>query len=127
METTMPNLEIPEKMREFADRTVEQARKLSEGYFSVARQASDRLNGASIPAPEGAGELVRKCIEYAEQNANAGFDHAARLVRANDIAEAMKMQVEFIQGQFAALQKQAQEIGPSTAGSMADAGAKRKK
>ena len=81
METKMPNLEIPEKMREFADRTVEQARKLSDGYFSVARQASDRLNGASVPAPEGAGELVRKCLEYAEQNANAGFSYRASLPR----------------------------------------------
>jgi hypothetical protein len=91
MDAKLPNFEPPEELRDFAGRTVEQARRLSNDFFETARKATAGLNGAQFPSGVGAQNVIAKWLEYAEQNTNAGFDHAARLVRAKDIQQAMQL------------------------------------
>jgi phasin len=111
MDAKLPNFEPPEELRDFAGRTVEQARRLSNDFFETARKATAGLNGAQFPSGAGAQNVIAKWLDYAEQNTNAGFDHAARLVRAKDIPQAMQLQAEFVRSQFAATQQQLQELG----------------
>jgi phasin len=111
MDAKLPNFEPPEELRDFAGRTVEQARRLSNDFFETARKATAGLNGAQFPSGAGAQNVIAKWLDYAEQNTNAGFDHAARLVRARDIQQAMQLQAEFVRSQFAATQQQLQELG----------------
>src|SRR5262245_2343895 len=111
MDARLPNFEPPEELRDFAGRTVEQARRLSNGFFETARKATAGLNGAQFPSGVGAQNVIAKWLDYAEQNTNAGFDHAARLVRAKDIQQAMQLQAEVGRSQFAATQQQLQELG----------------
>jgi len=50
-------------------------------------------------------------LSYAEQNVNAAFELAHRLVQAKDPQEAFALQNEFLKAQLSALQSQAKELG----------------
>jgi phasin family protein len=49
-------------------------------------------------------------LAYTEQNVNAAFDLAHKLVKAKDPQEALALQSEFMKSQLAALQSQAKEL-----------------
>ena len=50
-------------------------------------------------------------LAYTEQNVNAAFELANKLVRAKDPQEAFTLQSEYLKAQLAALQTQAKELG----------------
>jgi phasin len=111
MEMKLPSLEPPAELRDFAGKTVEHGRKLCNDYFAAARKAATGFSGAQLPSGAGGQDFASKCLDYAEQNAKAGFDHAARLVRAENLQQAFEIQAEFVKAQFMAIQQQWQEIG----------------
>jgi phasin len=91
--------EVPNEMRDFAERSVEQARKAFEGFLTVAQRAS------------GAKSVGAHVLSYTERNVNAAFDLAQKLVKAKDPQEALALQSEYLKSQLAALQEQAKELG----------------
>lgn len=103
--------EIPSEMRDFAERSVEQARKAFDGFVGAAHKAVESLEGSTNTMQQSATDATRKTLTYAEQNLSAAFDHAQKLVRVKDIQEAMQLQSEFAKTQFAALQAQMKEFG----------------
>jgi len=109
--TPTPNYEIPAEMRDFAEKSVEQARKAVDSFLSAARRTADTLEGSANTVQSSAKDMTRKTLSYAEQNLSAAFDHAQRLVRARDVQEAVQFQSEFVRSQFAALQAQMKEFG----------------
>ena len=104
--TTSP-FEVPSELREFADRSVDQARKAFEGFVAVAR----RTVGDAANAPGGTKSVGAHVLTYTEQNVNAAFDLAQKLLRAKDPQEAFALQNEYLKAQLAALQTQAKELG----------------
>ena len=52
-----------------------------------------------------------RAVLVSEQNVNAAFDLAHKLVKAKDPQEALALQSEYMKAQLAALQKQAKELG----------------
>ena len=50
-------------------------------------------------------------LAYTEQNVNAAFDLAHKLVKAKDLQEVLALQSEYMRSQLAALQNQAKELG----------------
>ena len=109
--TPTPNYEIPAEMRDFAEKSVEQARKAVDSFLSAARRTADTLEGSATTVQTSAKDMTRRTLSYAEQNLSAAFDHAQRLVRARDVQEAVQLQSEFVRSQFAALQAQMKEFG----------------
>ncbi len=103
--------EIPSEMRDFAEKSVDQARKAFDGFIGAAHKAMETLEGSTSSMQANATETTRKSLSYAEQNIAAAFDHAAKLVRAKDMQEAFQLQSEFARSQFAALQGQMKEFG----------------
>ena len=106
-----PSYEIPTEMRDFAEKSVEQARKAVDSFLNAARRTVDTFESSATTAQASAKDVTRKTLSYAEQNLSAAFDHAQRLVRAKDLQEAIQLQSEFARSQFAALQNQMKEIG----------------
>ena len=86
--------EIPNELRDFAERSVEQARKAFEGFLTVAQRATGAAGDAT----------------NTEQNVNAAFDLAHKLVKAKDPQEALALQSEYMKAQLAVLQNQAKEL-----------------
>jgi phasin len=105
------NYEIPAEMRDFAEKSVEQARKAIDGFMSAAQKTVDTFEGSANTVQASATDATRKTFTYAEQNLSAAFDLAQRMVRAKDMQEAMQIQAEFVRSQFEAMQTQMKEFG----------------
>lgn len=106
-----PPYEIPNELRDFAARSVDQARKAFEGFVDVARKASGAVDGATQDAQSGARQVGSQILGIAEQNVNAAFDLAQQLAHAKDPQEVFALQTKFLKTQLDALQNQAREIG----------------
>jgi phasin len=115
---TPPNYEIPTEMRDFAEKSVDQARKAFDSFLSAARKTADTLQGSAEVARTNAQSMSTRSFAFAEQNVNAAFDLAQKLVRTRDLQEAMQLQAEFVRSQFAAMQSQAKEFGSMTQSAM---------
>ena len=111
METPKVPYQVPPEMRDFAEKSVEQARKAVDGFLGAARKTADTLESSATTVQSSGKEVARKTFAYAEQNIAAAFDLAQRLVRAKDLQEAMQIQAEFARSQFAAMQSQMKEFG----------------
>jgi phasin len=103
--------EIPNELRDFAERSVDQARKAFEGFVTVAQKAVGTVDSATTTSQSQAKSVGAHVLGYAEQNVNAAFDLAHKLVQAKDPQEAFTLQSEYLKAQLAALQEQAKEIG----------------
>ena len=88
--------EIPNELRDFAERSVEQARKAFEGFLTVAQRASGVAGDATHTSQSGAKSVSAHVLAYTEQNVNAAFDLAHKLVKAKDPQEALALQSEYM-------------------------------
>jgi phasin len=102
--------EVPNELRDFAERSVEQARKAFEGFLTVAQRASS-VAGEAAKTSQGAKSVSAHVLSYTERNVNAAFDLAQKLVKAKDPQEALALQSEYMKTQLAVLQEQAKELG----------------
>ena len=111
--TTMTNtpFEIPNELRDFAERSVEQARKAFEGFVTVAQKTAGAAGEAAETTQSGAKTVGAHILASAEQNVNAAFELAHKLVQAKDPQEALAVQSEFLKAQLTSLQAQAKELG----------------
>lgn len=103
--------EVPTEMREFAERSVEQARKAFDGFIGAAQKAVDSAHGSAESARANTQEATRKAMAYAEGNVAAAFDFAQKLVKSKDLTEVMQHQSEFLKSQMAAFQDQLKDVG----------------
>jgi len=109
-----PGYEIPAEMRDFAEKSVEQARRAMDGFIGAAQRTVDTIEGSANTVQASAKDMTRKSFAYAEQNIQAAFDLAQRMVRAKDMQEAMQIQAEFVRSQFESMQTQMREFGSMT-------------
>ncbi|NIX78073.1 phasin [Microvirga sp. c23x22] len=120
-----PGYEIPTEMRDFAEKSVEQARKAVDGFMGAAQKTVDTFEGSATTAQASAKDVTRKSFSYAEQNIAAAFDLAQKLVRAKDVQEAMQYQAEFVRSQFEAMQTQMKELGAMAQAAVKQPGSKK--
>lgn len=118
------NYEIPAEMRDFAEKSVEQARRAMDGFIGAAQRTVDTFEGSATTVQTSARDMTRKTFSYAEQNIQAAFDLAQRMVRAKDVQEAMQIQAEFVRTQFESMQTQMKEFGSMAQGTMAQSAQK---
>jgi phasin len=107
--------EIPQEMREFADKSVEQAKKAFDGFVGAAHRTVDAMENSAEVLQSGAQDVGRKAIAIAETNVAASFAFAQKLVRATDMVEVMQIQADFLKSQMEAMRVQAQELGETFA------------
>lgn len=108
---TTPPVEVPAELRDFAEKSVEQAKKAFDSYLSAAHKAVSTIEDSAEAMQAGMKDVGKKAIGYAEMNVAASFALAQKLVRAKDLNEVLKIQTEFVQDQIKALTDQAKEIG----------------
>jgi phasin len=88
-----PKLEVPEELRDLAEKTIDQAEKAFGLFFDAAGKSM-----TSMPGP--GTEISSQALEFTEQNMRSAFEHARKLVHATDLQEAMRIQSEFLRSQF---------------------------
>src|ERR1700732_1364693 len=103
----MSNFEIPNEMRQVAEKSLETARKAFDGFIAAAHTAPVDIERRAAGAREGAKDVGKKAITFAEQNVASSFEFAQKLARAKDAEEIMRLQAEFVKTQMQVLSAQA--------------------
>ncbi|RXF67547.1 phasin family protein [Hansschlegelia zhihuaiae] len=103
--------QIPNEMRDFADKSVEQARKAFDGFLDAAYKASNAFENQTNSAQDNMRTVAGAAVSFAEQNMTASFAYAQKLVRAKTVEEVIAIQTEFAKAQVEALTKQMNELG----------------
>ena len=97
-------MQVPVQIKEFAEKTLEQAEKGFNSFIEAANKSA-----AMMPGP--ATDMSKKLLAMAEQNLRSTFDHSKKLLHAKDVQEAMQMQTEFLKAQYASATEQLKEMG----------------
>lgn len=106
-----PQFEIPETVRELAERNVEQARSAYSQFMDMARQAQNMVSKSQGAMTQSALEIQSRAMRYAEQNIDSSFAFASDLARARDLREYLEVQQRWAQQQMQTYAQQAQELG----------------
>lgn len=105
--------EIPQQVRDLAEKNVDQARA-AYGQFMDAMTQAMSFWTKSLPANDmsaGFRTVQDRATKFAKQNAEAAFALASDLASAKDIPEILAHQSRFAQQQMQAYALQAQELG----------------
>jgi len=104
--------EIPQQLRELAEKNVEQARvaygKFLDGMAEAVR-AWSTVPSAVITA--GFKVVQERAIQFAKENGEAGFALASELAQAKDLQDVLRLQSNFAQIQMQSYARQTQELG----------------
>ncbi len=106
-------LEVPQEMREFVTKNIEQAREACKQLMDATSKAQDMMKTLipKNPALEGLGEVTERAMRFTQQNLDAGFSLAQELAKAKDLTEVLQIQNRHAQLQMHAYALQAQELG----------------
>lgn len=104
------DFEIPSSVRDLAAKSVAQAREAYHRFIDATKQAQDMVAKSTDVMAHGARELNEKAVQYVEQNTQATFDLAQKLIQAKDLKEALEIQNQFARQQMEAYAQQAQEM-----------------
>lgn len=107
--------EIPEAMRTFADKSVDQARKAFGDFMTASVKAVDKAETSARSMQDGARDINRQTLAFMEENLSASFDFVQRMVRATTIEELQALQRDFIEKQVASAKAQGQAVGDAIA------------
>ena len=105
--------EVPEPIRELAEKNVAQARA-AYGQFMDAMAQGLEMWSRAMPSNEvtaGFKVAQERAIRFAKQNAEACFALASELANAKNIQDMLAIQSRYAQTQMQAYALQAQELG----------------
>ena len=103
--------EIPPQMREFAEKSVEQAKQAFDNFVAATQHAVNTAETQVASARGGVKEAGELAMGFAERNIAASFDLAQKLVHAKDAQEVLALHRDYVSGQMAALTEQAKALG----------------
>jgi phasin len=103
--------DIPDQMRDAADKSVDQARRAFDQFLDATQKAVAKTEGSVKSMREGAADLNRQALAYVEENIAASFDLAQKLVRAHTVEEVAAIQQEFLRRQMQAAADQGKALG----------------
>ena len=86
-------MDVPPQVREFAKKSVDQAEKAVSTFLDSASKSV-----AMAPGPMT--DVAKQALAITEKNLKASFEHARKLMLAQDIGEVMQLQSDFLRNQF---------------------------
>jgi len=113
--------EIPEQMRDFAEKSVDQARKAFDDFMNVTQQAVSKVEDSASAVQSGTTDVNRKALTFAEEQVDAAFKFAQEMVRAKDMEEIMSLQQNYLRSQMETLGEQARDISDTATKAAQDA------
>lgn len=104
--------EIPQQLRELAEKNIEQARTTYGQLMDAMTQAmSAWVVAPSEAMTSGFKAVQERAVQFARENAEAGFALANELTNAKDLQDVLRLQGGFVQKQMESYARQAQELG----------------
>ncbi len=104
------SLEIPQAVREMAEKNVAQVRQAYDQFSGLMRQAQDAIVKSQGAMAQSAIEIQAKALQYAQSNVETNFRFAADLARAKDLKDYLDIQSRYAKSQLESYAVQAQEI-----------------
>jgi len=99
-------MEVPPQIREFAEKSVDQAEKAISSFIESATKSI-----ATVPGPMT--EVAKQVLAITEASLKAQFEQARKLMQAKTINEVMSLQSEFMRDQFGAATDQFKKMTSS--------------
>jgi len=106
----VPKMEVPAAFREFAEKSVNQAKDNWEKMKAVTEEGTDLIEDSYATASKGYADYGMKLIEASRANANATFDLATELFTVKSVSEAVELSTAHARKQFEALTAQMKEL-----------------
>lgn len=100
---SLPNFEVPEMFRSFAEQGMTQTREAYARLKSAAEDATDVLEGSMETTREGVREAQLKAVDMVKANTDAAFDLFRQLLTTTSVADAVQLQTAFARERFEAL------------------------
>lgn len=110
MEHESAKFEIPTEMRNFAEKSMEQAKQAFDSFLNAAQQAVSTAGSRVATAQSGAKEAGELAMRFAQRNIDASFELAQKLARAKDPQEVIALHTEYARSQMEVLSEQAKEL-----------------
>jgi phasin len=110
-----------EKVRETAEKGLEQIRTQYESVKEAAEQAQGKIEESLNAAKTGAVAFNTKALEQARANINATFDHVSAVLNVKSMQDFVSLQTEFAKTQLASVQEQVKELAAIGQKAVADA------
>src|SRR3954454_10136626 len=105
------NFQVPEEMRNMAERSVTQTRQALESFLQAARRTAETMEQTTDKVQASSKDMAQKTLSAVEQNLRTSLDYAERLVPAKDLQEAAQIQSEFVRTQAEVIQTRMREFG----------------
>ena len=107
---TKMTIEVPAQLREMAVKSVDTAEAAINSFLESASRSVQ-----VVPAPMG--DVAKQALSISEKNLKAAFDHARKLMQAEDLSEVMRLQTEFVRSQYSVAAQQFQQLAGAASGS----------
>jgi phasin len=105
-----PKMEVPAAFREFAEKSVSQAKDNWEKMKAAGEEAGDLIEDSYATARKGAADYSVKLIEVSRVNTNSAFDFAAQLFAVKSLAEMVELSSSHLRKQFETMTAQSKEL-----------------
>jgi hypothetical protein len=103
--------EIPHQLRQLAEKNIEQARTAYGQFMDAMTQALSAWSSVSSNAMTSGFKAVQeRAIQFAKENADAGFALANELTKAKDLQDVLRLQSSFAQKQMDSYSRQGQDL-----------------
>jgi phasin len=106
----IPKMEVPAAFREFAEKSVTQAKDNWEKMKAATEEATDLIEDSYATASKGTADYGLKVIEAARANTNATFDYATELMTMKSLSDAVELTTAHMRKLFDALTAQNKEL-----------------
>ena len=106
----VPKMEIPAAFREFAEKSVSQAKDTYEKMKTAAEEATDVLEDTYANASKGAADYGLKVIEASRTNTNAAFDFYKDLMTVKSFSEVIELSTTHARKQFETVSAQTKDL-----------------
>lgn len=106
----VPQFEIPQAVRDLAERNISQVRSAYDQFLKLMQKAHDTVAKSQGVMTQSAWEMQSKAMQYAQANVEANFRLAADLAKAKDLKEYLEVQTAHAKTQMETYAKQTQEV-----------------
>jgi phasin len=115
------NLEIPNEVRQLAEKSVGEAKKAFDKFIAAAQKATSAMEEQAAAVQSGSMGMHGKIRSFAERNVATCFEFAQKFIHAKDVQEVMQLQAELVKTQMQAITEQTKELADAAVKSVMDA------
>jgi phasin len=106
----MPKMEVPAAFREFAEKSVTQAKDNWEKMKAATEEATDMIETSYSTASKGASDYGMALIDAARANTNAAFDFYSQIMTAKSLSEVIELSTSHARKQFETVTAQSKDL-----------------